>query len=189
MATAFTHAFVATALGSGRPRGVASLKVALVLSVVAVLPDVDVLAFRFGIPYEHPLGHRGLTHSLAFAAVVGMLTPGLWFREVTRFTRAWWVLALLAFLACASHGVLDALTDAGLGVGFFLPFENGRYFFPWRPLATSPVSPAAFFRGRALQILAKELVWIWLPVGLVWAFVRRARGRETTAPKGRASSG
>ena len=71
MATAFTHAFVATALGSGRPRGLSSLKVALVLSVVAVLPDVDVLAFRFGIPYEHPLGHRGLAHSLAFAAVSG----------------------------------------------------------------------------------------------------------------------
>ena len=73
MATVFTHAFVATALGAARPRGVSPLKVAVVLSAVAVLPDVDVLAFRLGIPYEHPLGHRGLTHSLSFAAVVGML--------------------------------------------------------------------------------------------------------------------
>ena len=177
MATAFTHAFVATALGAARPRGVSPLKVAVVLSAVAVLPDVDVLAFGLGIPYEHPLGHRGLTHSLPFAAVVGMLTPWLWFREVPRLTRGWWLLALLSFLACASPGVLDALTDAGRGVGFFLPFADGRYFAPWRPLETSPVSPIAFFRLRSLGILANELLWVWLPVGLVWMAVRQARAR------------
>lgn len=168
MATAFTHAFVATALGSARPRGLPAVKVALVLSALAVLPDVDVLAFRFGIPYEHPLGHRGLTHSLAFAAALGWSTAMVVFREVPRFTRAWWVLALLAFLACALHGVLDAFTDAGRGVGFFIPFDDTRYFFPFRPLETSPVSPMAFFRGRALEILANEIIWVWLPVGLVW---------------------
>lgn len=168
MATAFTHVFVATALGSARPRGLSPVKVALVLSAVAVLPDVDVLAFRFGIPYERPLGHRGLTHSLAFAAALGLITPILTFRELPRLTRAWWILALLSFLACALHGVLDAFTDAGRGVGFFIPFDDTRYFFPFRPLETSPVSPMAFFRGRALEILANEIVWVWLPVGLVW---------------------
>ena len=95
MATAFTHAFVASALSVTRPQGSSSIKVALVLSAVAILPDVDVLAFRFGIAYEHPLGHRGITHSLLFAAVVGLLTPSLAFREVSRFTRAWWLLAIL----------------------------------------------------------------------------------------------
>ena len=36
----------------------------------AVAPDLDVLAFRFGIPYEHALGHRGFTHSIPFAAAL-----------------------------------------------------------------------------------------------------------------------
>ena len=122
-----------------------------------------------------------------------MLTPSLWFREVTRFTRAWCVLALLTFVACASHGVLDALTDAGRGVGFFLPFVDERYFFPWRPLETSPVRPIAFFRGRSLAILTNELIWVWLPVELVWMGVQRVRksgsSEKSTAPKGPASSG
>ena len=37
----------------------------------AMLPDADVIAFHFGIPYVHPLGHRGLTHSIVFAALPG----------------------------------------------------------------------------------------------------------------------
>jgi inner membrane protein len=47
-------------------------RLALVLVTLAVLPDLDVLGFHAGIPYEHPLGHRGLSHSLLFALVVGL---------------------------------------------------------------------------------------------------------------------
>jgi len=28
------------------------------------LPDVDVLGLVMGIPYDHMLGHRGITHSV-----------------------------------------------------------------------------------------------------------------------------
>ena len=179
MATAFTHAFVASAIGSLGPRELSPLKVGLVLSAVAMLPDLDVIAFPLGIPYEHPLGHRGLTHSLPFAAGVGLLVPWLVFPEVRGFTRSWWVLVLLVFLASASHGFLDAFTDAGLGLGFFLPFKDARYFFPWRVLETSPVSPAAFFRGRSLGILVNEFLWVWLPVGVLWLAARRTVLRRT----------
>ena len=47
-------------------------RLALVLVTLAVLPDLDVLGFHAGIPYEHTLGHRGLSHSLLFALVVGL---------------------------------------------------------------------------------------------------------------------
>jgi hypothetical protein len=26
------------------------------------------------------------------------------------------------------------MTNGGLGVAFFSPFDNGRYFLPWRPI-------------------------------------------------------
>ena len=39
----------------------------------------------------------------------------------------------------ASHGVLDALTDGGPGVAFLAPFDDTRYFFPWRPIRVSPL--------------------------------------------------
>jgi inner membrane protein len=69
------------------------------------------------------------------------------------------------FLATASHGVLDAMTDGGLGVAFFSPFYNGRYFFPWRPIRVSPIALGRFFTPRGYLILRNEFFWIWLPAG------------------------
>jgi len=34
-----------------------------------MIPDADVIMFAFGFPYEHLLGHRGLSHAPAVAAV------------------------------------------------------------------------------------------------------------------------
>ncbi len=72
MPTALTHALVGAALAPAAARPMSRGAVALVLGVLAVLPDIDVVAFRLGIPYEHSLGHRGFTHSLAFAVLAGV---------------------------------------------------------------------------------------------------------------------
>ena len=95
-----------------------------------------------------------------------------------RYTREWWQAGVLLSLCTASHGVLDALTDAGRGIAFFLPFDSDRYFFPWRPLATSPLSISRFFSGPALEILWNELLWVWLPLGSLATAVRAARHRR-----------
>jgi inner membrane protein len=70
---------------------------------------------------------------------------------------------LFLFLATASHGVLDAMTNGGLGVAFFAPFSDARYFFPWRPIVVSPISIRAFFGPRGLQVMWSEIGWIWAP--------------------------
>ena len=54
-----------------------------------------------------PLGHRGLSHSLLFAAAVATIIVPLFFgrtREAASRARGW----LYVFLATASHGALDA---------------------------------------------------------------------------------
>src|SRR6185295_10590206 len=65
MASAFSHAVVAVSLGSAiLPRR--SVARAWLLGIAcSVIPDLDVIGFWRGIPYEHLLGHRGLTHSIA----------------------------------------------------------------------------------------------------------------------------
>src|SRR4029077_7470776 len=82
------------------------------------------------------------------------------------------------FLATASHGLLDAMTDGGLGVAFFSPFDNHRYFLPWTPIRVSPIGAGRFFTHRGLEVLRSELLWIWLPAALlalsVWLIRRRA---------------
>lgn len=178
MATLFTHALVGGALAVGSPLRSHRLRLGLVLAGLAMLPDLDVLAFRLGIPYDDPLGHRGFSHSLVFAALAAPLATAIFFRGLPPGSRAWWQVTLLAALATASHGILDALTDAGLGVGFLVPFDERRFFFPLRPLATSPLSVRAFLDAPALAILANELLWIWLPLGLLLGARQLRRRRQ-----------
>jgi inner membrane protein len=142
--------------------------------VCSAAPDLDVLAFSFGIPYEHPLGHRGLWHSIPFAAgagaAVALLVASRW------WPRAW----LYLFLAMASHGVLDAFTNGGLGVALLSPVDLTRYFFPFRPIEVSPLDVGAFFSVRGLAILANELLWVWLPFALLGTgFLWRSRKRAS----------
>lgn len=176
MATAFTHAFVGAALAIGAPRGMKVRRLALLLAVLAALPDLDALAFQLGFPYHHPLGHRGFTHSFAFAialGAVGASTLRPWLGA-----RTWLAPFVLITLATASHGVIDAFTDAGLGIGLLLPFDDARYFAPFRPLATSPLGVRAFFAGPALRILANELIWVGLPVAALVASVQLFRAHR-----------
>ena len=177
MASAFTHSVAATALTIcvARPGLPTRIWVAAVAS--AVLPDLDVIGFHLGVPYESLFGHRGLTHSIAFAAVwaLGLSVvlvrtgdPGL------GRARLW----LLLFLSTASHGVLDALTDRGGGVAFFAPFSAERFFLPWHQIPVSPLSIRAFFSLRGLLILKSEILWIWLPAGAIAGTVLVVRRRR-----------
>jgi inner membrane protein len=71
------------------------------------------------------------------------------------------------FMATASHGLLDAMTKGGLGVAFFSPFDNTRYFLPWRPILVSPISVTRFFTPRGFAIAQNEFLWIWIPAILL----------------------
>jgi inner membrane protein len=175
MASAFTHAIAAAALGSvllpGSPRLIA------LGALCAAAPDLDVVGFRLGIAYADVLGHRGLTHSLPFALLAALLLSSLLPRVAEHSaggalakpaaTRVRCVSYL--FCAIASHGLLDALTNGGLGVAFLAPFSEQRYFFPWRPILVSPISVARFFTERGLAVLKSELVVVWLPALLLAA--------------------
>jgi inner membrane protein len=86
-------------------------------------------------------------------------------------------MSIYFFLATASHGFLDAMTDGGLGVAFFSPLDNHRYFLPFRPIHVSPIGAGRFFTHRGLEVLQSELLWIWLPAALLALSVWLMRGR------------
>ena len=177
VASVFSHAVAALSIGACFYRPGTHKRVWVVGAVCSMIPDLDVIGFRFGIRYGDFWGHRGFTHSLLFAAVVASAVSATGFRRVLpglgRFPM--W---MYFFLATASHGLLDALTDGGLGVAFFAPFDNHRYFLPWRPIHVSPIGAGRFFTHRGLEVLQSELLWIWLPAALlalsVWLMRRRA---------------
>ncbi len=165
------HVAVGMAVGryeagaSSRGRQAASMAL---FSALALLPDTDVVAFKLGIPYSAPWGHRGATHSLAFAALVALGATGL--ARLLRLSP--WRTGLLALLAVASHGLLDSLTDGGLGAALLWPFSDVRFFAPIRPLPVAPIG-TRMFSSRGLYVVAVEFI-AFLPC---WTFALWPRRR------------
>ncbi|MEH6535383.1 MAG: metal-dependent hydrolase [Psychroserpens sp.] len=127
----------------------------------SILPDLDVIAFKLGIDYMHPLGHRGFTHSILFALIwSGVLS--FFFGKTRKF-----IFMIVLFLSTVSHGLLDAMTTGGRGVGFFIPFENSRHFFPWRVIKVSPIGIEKFFSEWGVRVILSELQYIAIPCGIV----------------------
>jgi len=179
MASAFSHAVAALSIGTCFYRPETPKRVWAAGALCSILPDIDVIGFRLGIPYGSLWGHRGFTHSLLFAVLLSGTAA-----EILRRRKNLGIgqFALFGYLsiATASHGVLDAMTNGGLGVAFFSPFDNRRYFLPWRPIRVSPISLHRFFSGRGYAVLRNELLWIWVPafvfaaVVLAWKLARPA---------------
>ena len=177
MPTIITHPVPVLALGMGLGTGLVSLRLLLAGAFCAVLPDFDVIGFRFGVNYADLLGHRGLSHSLVFAVGIGLLAacaaPLLKSGRLTAF----WV----CFFAVVSHSALDAMTTGGMGVAALYPFSEERYFLPWRPIRVSPFSPRAFLSERGIAVLVSEFLWVWLPslaLGMVAVLAARLRQRK-----------
>ena len=137
------------------------------LVALSFLPDIDVLAFRVGIPYGHPFGHRGALHSILFAGVVAAVLAAVAFWRKAPVAR----IALTGALVVATHGLLDTLTDGGKGVALLWPLSNARFFAPWRPIPVAPIGPR-IFSPYGLSLMAHEAL-LFLPVWVVAVWPRR----------------
>lgn len=175
MASAFSHIVIPAVCYASFRSAAVNYKLFILAALLSILPDIDVIAFRFGIPYESQWGHRGFTHSFVFAFAIAALCT-VFYRQLN--SRPWTVLGM-CFLACASHGVLDALTNGGLGIAFFWPFDVERYFLPYRPLVVPPIGVGSFFSEWGLRVLAFELIWIFVP-GLILGTIGVVLRRRTT---------
>ena len=177
MPTPLTHAVVGASLTVALPAAQRRFGLAATLAVVAALPDLDVVGFAAGVPYASLLGHRGLLHSLPVAGMVAAVVAAT---VAIGGSRPWHRLARVlpaAFAAVASHGLLDTMTNGGLGVGLLLPFHPGRYFAPFRPIEVSPISPARFLTDAA-PVIASEVLWVWIPLAVVLCGVGIATRRK-----------
>lgn len=159
MPSIFTHPIPAIALAAGLGKNVISPRLAAATVVASVLPDLDVAGFAFGVRYAEALGHRGLSHSLIFALAVAIVA----FLAAPLLNARRGIAFLATLLAVLSHIVLDAATTGGLGVAFFWPFDDTRYFLPWRPIVVSPFSPKAFLSEWGQRVILSELRWVWAP--------------------------
>lgn len=173
MPTILSHPAVPLAISLGLGSDAIPKRLLLVGVLGSIVPDVDILAFRFRILYEDVLGHRGFTHSLFAAAFVAFLGACACRMLRTSFIKAF----IFLLIATASHGMLDAFTDGGRGIAFFWPWSANRYFAPFRPIRVSPIGISDFFQRGSVHVLLSELFWVWLPCVLACAALTAYRGR------------
>jgi inner membrane protein len=181
----YLHFAPALALAVAAGSRTISWRLALVGAFCAVLPDIDLALYALHIDtYGGTYGHRGFTHSLGFALILGAMAaagtgPGWRTRGIA---------ALFIFLCVASHPLLDGLMDRGICNAWFWPLDGVRYCLPWRPI---PLQGIPLFGWSRLKL---ELAWIGVPLlvlangGMLvrwWWRVRRVAWRpvRTAAPR------
>ena len=142
-----------------------------------IVPDIDAVGRPFGAGDIELLGgHRGFTHSLAFAAAFGAVVAWGLFRDrdwASNRLRLW----ICFTLATATHGMLDAMTTRGDGVKFLSPFSATRFEFAWQPIDPHPpwLATREGF-SRFYSLIGNELAWVILASITVIVIVSRIRG-------------
>jgi inner membrane protein len=173
VASLITHPVVPVVAALLAGRAVVPVPLLILGIFFSMLPDLDVIAFRLGIPRGSPFAHRGFSHSIVAALLLATAAMPLARALKAKPVVVFWFLSL----SMLSHGVLDALTrNATNGVALFWPFSAERVLFGFRPIEASPISLQRFMSGRGLQVLWTETVWVWMPllaIGLVGRLLRR----------------
>ena len=151
-----------------QPSSWTTFSIMVLWSALSLLPDADVYGFAMGVRYEDPWGHRGATHSIVFGVMIAVL--------VGLFARARGLsavrTALIAAVVIVSHGLLDALTDGGLGAALLWPFSHRRFFAPWRPLPVAPIGRGLFSSAGLHIMLVEAFVFSPLFVYALWPIRR-----------------
>ena len=179
MPTVLTHPALPLAVGLGLGRQIISGRLLGAGVLASIVPDLDVLAFPLGVHYGSAFGHRGFTHSLAFA-LAAALVGGCCHRALrSGFARAF----LFIMAATASHGILDAFTNGGLGIAFLWPFSSERYFAPYQVIEVSPIGISRFLSSRGLAVLESELVWVWAPCVVLAVALAPIGARLSRSPR------
>ena len=147
-------------------------KAAIAFSIVALWPDADAVGFLFGVKYSDPFGHRGATHSIPVALLVGLASILIAKKNDLPVLRTF----VFTTIAAVSHGLLDTLTfGGGLGCALWWPFSTMRF---WSPVRFIPIAPIgiALLSARGLYVMLAELL-IFAPFWIFAIMPRRSGAR------------
>jgi len=163
MPTIYTHAFVGLALADMLSPRRRPWPFWVRAGLLPILPDLDSFSLA---SYGTLAGHRGWTHTLAFAVLVGLGVAG----ATCRFLKIGFApLFGICFLVTASHGLLDACNSGGYGIPLFWPLSTER-FGPYGPIAVSDLG-FELPDPRTSRAVRAELLYVWLPLGLLVGIV------------------
>jgi len=151
MPTPFAHVWAAVAISPFFTNKSNVTKLLFLGALCSIIPDADVIAFDFGIPYEHLFGHRGFTHSISFSVLFSLFILFLFYRDSFTNRKIWLSLFIYFFLCTVSHSLFDAMTNGGKKV--------------------APLSLDGLMSDWGRKVLISEFKVVWLPCIFFWLVV------------------
>jgi inner membrane protein len=123
----------------------------LVGALCGILPDLDIVSGLFG-PWASMIHHRGITHSVFFAAVSAPILGWLAWRATKRSgTHATWT--HLAWWSVVTHPVLDLFTS--YGTQLLAPFSDKRFALDAIPIV-DPVYSVPLLVALLVALVARR---------------------------------
>jgi inner membrane protein len=185
-----THALSGAVAMLALPKRPETSIAAPMAALAAAIPDLDILFIS--TPLDYLLIHRGLSHSLVGAPILGLAvalcarslwsraTPGRWSLPLT-----WLFMTAMVLL----HIWLDCVTT--YGTMMFQPFSDYRVrlngCFIVDLLLTLPLAAAVVWRMRLRRLVVGALIWTFLYPGAssCLSAVLAERTRDLLASEGR----
>ena len=146
----------------------------IISTIIAALPDID---YFFCQEYLSLFGHRGFTHGIFFAIIIGIIcafiSMSIIMDEITAETLiSWQFWSLIAFYfgTTISHSIQDSCVCVliwdyqkekykkecfEIGPAYLSPFSNTRNTMChcYHPILVSPLGVKAFFSKYGCQVL------------------------------------
>jgi inner membrane protein len=148
----------------------------LLFAAFSLLPDADLILVAFGGHDSGAVGHRGASHSLVTALMVGV-GCGLFARRMGMPALR---TAIAITVAVGSHGLLDALGEGGRGIPLLWPFSDHRFMSPWRVLPDAPRVEDYLSHDGVVSLIAEFCYFLPLMAYVLWR--RPSRQLAATAP-------
>ena len=119
-----------------------------------MIPDADVIAFRFGIPYSHWLGIGVYAFNFILCFISNSIFTFLYRKNLRliRYLLLWFVFLYPHFprtSRCSYEWWTWSLS--------LLSFSTERFFFDFRPIQVSPIGKR-FFSEAGLRVLQSEFI-------------------------------
>jgi inner membrane protein len=131
---------------------------------LALLPDADVMLVALGACDAGACGHRGASHSLPVAILIGLIGGLLAWRLRWPVVRT----IIATTVAVASHAVLDAFGAGGRGLPLLWPFSDERFMSPVRIFPDAPRGLAFLSRPGVTSLVIEFAVFLPLMVVALW---------------------
>lgn len=136
----------------------------LLFAAFSILPDGDLILVALGVHDSGFVGHRGASHSLVMALVIGV-TCGLFARRMGMPALR---TAIAITIAVGSHGLLDTVGEGGRGIPLLWPFSDHRFMSPVRVLPDAPRVEDYLSHEGATSLILEFCYFLPLMAYVLW---------------------